>query len=434
MRASITQLQQGGRFPLLALTILIWTFGCVESPPETTHAFSVTEEDGARVARSMGGPKYEGELFEYERVLEIRADPDKPETIFYRGSPRAIDDDGNVYVVDSNAHRIAVFDSDGEWLRDIGREGQGPGEFQYPRSIAIVDGMLHVIDIRRRATQVFRLDGDFVELDRWPETQSVGSMVPEVWRTSTGGAVVRLISAPSDGDRRQERAELVVFDEEGTEVERVVSPWVWKGETHWSDVDGRRRGTMVFAHFSGQPWGGYVPARGIWMVTGEEPVVWWYDLSGNPSGRWEIDLPVKPITGDDRAAVEAILARQLEEALEPPPPGRERPPTHMIQIRAANILFADHKPYWGIPRVDDQGFFWATESGPPGTSSQPRPETFRMIVLSPEGEFLGYSTLPAPGIITRGHLLASEVDPETEESFPVVYRIRPAVAGLSYQW
>ena len=47
-------------------------------------------------------------------------------------------------------------------------------------------------------------------------------------------------------------------------------------------------------------------------------------------------------------------------------------------------------------------------------------------------------TPPADVLVRRANealnLLASEVDPETEESFPVVYRIRPAVAGLSYQW
>lgn len=405
--------------------------GATESP-EPTHRFNITEEDGVTVARTTGGPKYEGEIFTYEKVLELRPDESRPETMFYRAGPTALDDDGNLYVVDSAAHRISVFDAQGNWVRNIGREGQGPGEFQYPSRAEIVDGMLHVPDSRRRATHVFQLDGEFVGLEHWPPTPRLGTIVPEVWRTPTDGHVVRLIAAPREGDRRQERAEMWVFDEEGNELARAESPWVWTGETHWREIDGRRLGTMVFAHFAGQPWGGYVPGRGMWMTTGEEPVVWWYDLAGNLAGRWEVDLPLKPITDEDRAAVEANLQRALAEAREPPPPGTERPSPFMTEIRAANILFAEHKPYWGVPRVDDRGFFWVTDEGQPVTRSQPRPETMRWIVLSPEGEFLGYTTPPSPGLITGGHLLSRVVDPETEEPYPVVYRIGPAVEGLEY--
>lgn len=40
------------------------------------------------------------------------------------------DKDGNVYLLDGQLSEIQVFAPDGEWLRTIGRQGEGPGEFQ----------------------------------------------------------------------------------------------------------------------------------------------------------------------------------------------------------------------------------------------------------------------------------------------------------------
>ncbi len=40
------------------------------------------------------------------------------------------DDDGNLYMLDSQLNEVKVYDADGEYLRTIGREGEGPGEFR----------------------------------------------------------------------------------------------------------------------------------------------------------------------------------------------------------------------------------------------------------------------------------------------------------------
>lgn len=58
---------------------------------------------------------------------------------------------------------------------------------------------------------------------------------------------------------------------------------------------------------------------------------------------------------------------------------------------------------------------------------------FTFLVLSPEGEFLGTTTMPDAGSVSRGHLLTMAEDPETGEHLPTVYRIRAAVPGLGYE-
>jgi ABC-type Fe3+/spermidine/putrescine transport system ATPase subunit/sugar lactone lactonase YvrE len=43
--------------------------------------------------------------------------------------------DGRVVVCDTHYHRIVYFDRDGNWLRNFGQRGHGPGEFEYPVGI-----------------------------------------------------------------------------------------------------------------------------------------------------------------------------------------------------------------------------------------------------------------------------------------------------------
>ncbi|MEZ4648830.1 MAG: 6-bladed beta-propeller [Candidatus Eisenbacteria bacterium] len=54
-----------------------------------------------------------------------------------RVSDIATDSSGNVYVLDSGFHSIHVYTNDGTFVRSIGGEGDGPGEFRMPRALAI---------------------------------------------------------------------------------------------------------------------------------------------------------------------------------------------------------------------------------------------------------------------------------------------------------
>jgi hypothetical protein len=50
-------------------------------------------------------------------------------------SDAAFDQQGNLCLVDFRQKNVQVFDPDGAWLRTMGREGEGPGEFRDARSL-----------------------------------------------------------------------------------------------------------------------------------------------------------------------------------------------------------------------------------------------------------------------------------------------------------
>ncbi|MEQ1516844.1 MAG: 6-bladed beta-propeller, partial [Usitatibacteraceae bacterium] len=66
--------------------------------------------------------------------------------------------------IDSMDHSVHVFDvKSGAHLRGIGKRGEGDGEFNLPRDVAVgKDGLLYIVDGGNFRVQVMRPDGSFV--------------------------------------------------------------------------------------------------------------------------------------------------------------------------------------------------------------------------------------------------------------------------------
>ncbi len=70
---------------------------------------------------------------------------------------------GNLYVVDTGAHRINVYRRDGTLAFGIGRRGEGAGEFNYPTLIWLdAAGSLYVTDSLNFRIQLFDRDGKYL--------------------------------------------------------------------------------------------------------------------------------------------------------------------------------------------------------------------------------------------------------------------------------
>ncbi len=76
--------------------------------------------------------------------------------------------DGRIYLIDRQVPVIRMYDYDGTFIRNIGREGGGPGEYDSPTSIRVspADGTLFVRDGRQGRLNVYSADGE--SIDTWP--------------------------------------------------------------------------------------------------------------------------------------------------------------------------------------------------------------------------------------------------------------------------
>jgi DNA-binding beta-propeller fold protein YncE len=76
----------------------------------------------------------------------------------------AVDGEGNVFVADSNNHRIQKFTSQGVLLGKWGALGSGDGQFRFPRGVAVDEyGNVLVADTSNSRIQKFTSEGMFLE-------------------------------------------------------------------------------------------------------------------------------------------------------------------------------------------------------------------------------------------------------------------------------
>jgi hypothetical protein len=116
---------------------------------------------------------------------------------------------GRIYAFDSQAPALRVYDAEGRFLRTIGREGEGPGEYRQPNlnGLAVLaDGRILLHDPGNARMTVYGSSGE--TLEEWPMRGSAWSGYPPfvganghvytyIWGPGTtgGGALLELSPA-----------------------------------------------------------------------------------------------------------------------------------------------------------------------------------------------------------------------------------------------
>ena len=209
-------------------------------------------------------------------------------------------------------------------------------------------------------------------------------------------------------------------------------------DTLWTDETERIIGGRIFQEqmgnivsfisssrpFNARPIALYSRMHGVMLTTGKEPVLDFLGHDGALRFRIKIDLPLLPVTTDDKQQHESERRAQYLES------GRlERTE---IEKRLRQLEYPENKAYWQIVSVDELGYIWI-QIPEYCEGSGTLDEGVVCRVVSPEGEYLGITRYPpGPGIVSHGHLLSIKRDPETDERKIFVYRITPAVEGLEY--
>jgi hypothetical protein len=397
----------------------------------SSHTFVVVEDDGVPTAVTSGGPRFTGELFTYEKVLELRDDPDRPESMLVRPNSFTMDADGFFYVLDAGNHRIAVFDPEGSYVRSMGRQGEGPGEFPLMPSsspIQLRHGLLAVPIIQTGRTYRFRPDGTFVDVISDGLGTGPGR---RTYAASDGTLVVWSDLRNRDADFQRLGMRLSVLGADGNPTATVDTQLVVTDRIVTVEIGGQSRPTSMPIVFSGMPQALLLASDEILTSTGEEPILRWYDLAGNLTRQARLDLPPEPVTDEDRALVRAGFERMVAQTRET---GNERR-IESAQRRLENLEFREAKTFWGTVVPTDSGHLWLMKH----PRELPDPTGNMVIeyrVLDPEGRYLGDTIMPPMALpsvrIVGGNVLAMVVDPDTGEPLPTVFRMRVAVDGLSY--
>jgi hypothetical protein len=92
-------------------------------------------------------------------LWRLGGDSEDEEEFFGVISDIDIDANGQVYLLDSQLNQAKIYTADGEFVRSIGREGEGPGEFRTPTSMFFTKEKVAVIQMMPGKIVLLTKDG-----------------------------------------------------------------------------------------------------------------------------------------------------------------------------------------------------------------------------------------------------------------------------------
>jgi hypothetical protein len=388
---------------------------------QVSHHFQVVDEGGIPVAVTSAVPKYEAPLFNYEETVRLSEDEERPESLLYRPSDILCGDDGRFYVEDVGNSRIAVFDSDGQFSHAIGREGEGPGEFRRLELLSVSGGHVLVYDGSLRRASSFRTDGTLLQTHASPVSDySVRGLYP-----LSEGRYLVITSRRQGGINRDTvttPVAMVVTASGDTLASLTTKSFTMVKMVFLQDLN---MGLQIQYPLAARGGFAYKADQGLLAFHTGQPEIVWYGLDGSVARKVRMDIQPEPVTEAERTAILERSDKRIEAAES----DRMRA---MAKATRENVVIPQFKPYWSDVVLDDSAFLWLEEVYDASLPPAERDPTAHMI-LSPEGEFLGRTTLPhSRGYISKGCFVAFQQAEGSDATEIVVYRIVPAVAGISY--
>jgi len=143
----------------LSLLLVLGIWGSLEAQKIKTVDGVKIIENGKKPKPPKGVPTTFS--LKVEATIGYDEDPDKSlaEVGFF-----VVADNGRIYTTDIKDRKVKVFDVDGNYVGQIGREGQGPGELGIPSVIQLTpDNELMIEDATNQRVSFFTLDGEFVK-------------------------------------------------------------------------------------------------------------------------------------------------------------------------------------------------------------------------------------------------------------------------------
>lgn len=150
-------------FVFLILTISL-IFACRK---KSESIASVEVIDGIEFVHNTSMPLHPNKTVAFEEDLSIGGEE---YNMLFQPRSFIVDKNENIYITDYQDQSIKVFDPKGEYIHTIGRKGEGPGEFSFIGYLTFLpDGRLMVMDLEARRISLFDSDGKYIEGYHWAE-------------------------------------------------------------------------------------------------------------------------------------------------------------------------------------------------------------------------------------------------------------------------
>jgi hypothetical protein len=149
---------------IFSLIVFMILSACSKKPE---NAARVEIIDGIKYVHNTEIPLHPNKTVTFEEDLSIGGEE---YNMLFRPQRFIVDQNENIYITDYQDQSIKVFDPKGEYIETIGRKGEGPGEFSFIGYLTFLpDGMLMVMDLEARRISLFDSDRKYIESHHWAE-------------------------------------------------------------------------------------------------------------------------------------------------------------------------------------------------------------------------------------------------------------------------
>ena len=305
------------RLPALLLAFATATFAaCAPSEPadntsDGSWAGTITTEGNVTTVRNESGSVWVGPVELVEKA-SIGAEGNDREYLF--GQVRALTSDGErIFVADSQAALVRVYDWNGMFQFDLGGRGQGPGEFREPKGIGIAsDGRILVQDDRLRRINVFAFDGTFLE--SW-DRQWLSSFYDGRFTVTPDGDVFIYEARDVETTPGEREFGMRRFGQEGGTDEMMLVPQFEPAPDSFVrlEIEGRTRAVAPVPFM----------AQGIWMMGPDKTMVsgfadrYRFEIRHPDGSRIVIERTVDPapVDSDEFEWVKEIITTSFKQRL-----------------------------------------------------------------------------------------------------------------------
>lgn len=232
--------------------------GCAKEGNESTSNYTIGTEpleeagipvhlreiENLTVYPASKNPAYEIRL---SREMSLG---DSEEVVIGRSASIVTDHMGRVFIPDIDQLTIHVYSSEGNYLTNLGREGDGPGEFRgfQPKSIDTDSNWLYVFDSISRRVHLFSLEtlsfSHTVNMGRWHTIEELRSTIPALGFVRNDGSILMIFGRiPNPNSDQTARYYYYIMDEQGEILpdkifdHKLREPWISGGIARTMQLD-----------------------------------------------------------------------------------------------------------------------------------------------------------------------------------------------------
>ena len=163
-----------------------------------------SSQDGFKVIMNPATAMESASTVKLEELWRLGGDTDDEDEFFGVIADIRIDDEGNVYLLDSQLAEVKIYTADGEFVNSIGREGEGPGEFRQPVACFFTENdKVAVLQSMPGKIVLLGKDGEPAGEHPLPKTEDGGWQMLQGGKASGGNTVLFMSRQKMDTETNQ---------------------------------------------------------------------------------------------------------------------------------------------------------------------------------------------------------------------------------------